>query len=118
MQFLDIAKEIYPEILMLSKGCKNMQFCPVYSKKMVPTGMPKRVICLHSSKNEMAYVVIMSLSPCIFFNPHILIKLLRNSAALHHFLFQRGVQRCYYVGKREVGNTFPKWNVGLSTRVM
>lgn len=52
---------------MLSKGCKNMQFCPVYSKKMVPTGMPKWVICLHSLKNEMAYVVIMSLSPCIFF---------------------------------------------------
>lgn len=41
-------------------------------------------------QNEMACVVIMSPSPSLFFffYPHIFIKLLRNSAELHHFLLQ------------------------------
>lgn len=52
------------------------------------------------------------------FYPHIFIKLLRNLAAPHHFLLQWEFICYYYVGNVKVGNIFPKWNVGLSMRVM
>ena len=51
---------------MLSKDCKNVQFCLVYSNKMVLTGIPS-VLSLHAMKSEMAYVFIMPLKSCLFF---------------------------------------------------
>lgn len=81
------------------------------------TGIPNWVICIHSSKNEMAYVFIMSPSLCPLFYPHIFIKLLRNSSVLHHFL-QWESKCCYYVRKSELEMFFSKCNVGLSTRVI
>lgn len=39
-------------------------------------------------------------------------NLLRNLAALQHFLLQWEF-KCCYVGKVKAGNIFPKWNVGL-----
>ena len=75
---------------MLSKDCKNVQFCLVYSNKMVLTGIPS-VLSLHAMKSEMAYVFIMPLKSCLFFfffYPHIFTKLLGNLAGLHHVLLQ------------------------------
>ena len=47
------------------------------------------------------------------FYPHTVLNLLRDLAALHHFLLQWEFNCCYYVGTVKVGNIFPKWNVGL-----
>ena len=97
---------------MLSKDHNTVPLCLVYSKKMVLTGISKWVICLHSSKNVCVYNLP---SPChLFFSfyPHTVMNLLRNLAALQHFLLQWEF-KCCYVGKVKVGNIFPKWNVGL-----
>ena len=114
MQFLNVAKGLCPESLMLSKDRNTVPFYLVYSKKMVLTGIPKWVICLRSSKNGCVYNLP---SPChlFFFSfyPHTVMNLLRNLAALHHFLLQWEFNCCYYVGKVKVGNIFPKWNMGL-----
>lgn len=67
MQFLDITEEIYPEPPKLSKDYKTMWFIScIFTENWHMTGIPKWVICFHSSQNEMAYVFSVTLTLVFF----------------------------------------------------